>query len=100
MRNDIVFDAFRESFASQGTFNEIMDWIVFFEDEYDCAGICKPSVFYWNKGLGSGVPGKACVSSIQDEVGSAFMGLGISSFVAGILFFFIFIFQYCLWKKY
>ena len=71
-----------------------------FEDEYDCAGICPPARFYFTRSIDSGKPSSGCVESIKDEVTNAFTGLGITTLIAGIFLFFVFIMQYCLWRKY
>ena len=98
---DFEFQAWAEGFVGQTTYDTISDWIKFFEDEYDCAGICEPSYFYWSKSVvTSGKPSSSCISSIKDNVTSAFMGLGIATLVAGIFLMFVFVMQYCLWRKY
>lgn len=94
------FYAFAEEFRGQSTYDDIVKWIAFFEDEYDCAGICTPARFYFTRSIDSGKPSSGCVESIKDEVTNAFTGLGITTLIAGIFLFFIFIMQYCLWRKY
>ena len=94
------FKEFTKSFLDQSDFEVIFEWIEFFENEYDCAGICTPSVWYWGRSIAEGRPSKSCITSIKDDVTGAFTGLGIVTLVSGILMLFIFIMQYCLWKKY
>ena len=35
------FEAFAKSFRAQTDFDGLVDWMTWFEDTYDCAGICK-----------------------------------------------------------
>ena len=94
-----AFYEFAKSFRDQGEFQSIKDWIEFFENEYDCAGICKPALFTWVSNVDSGMPTQSCVNSVKDDLTGSFMGLGICTLISGILLFFIWLFQYCLWKK-
>lgn len=77
-----------------------MEWVEFFEDEYTCAGICSPALFYWSKSIELGRPTEACVGSIKDDLTESFLGLAVATLVSGFLLFFIWIMQYCLWKKF
>lgn len=94
------FQEFAKSFREGSSYKEISDWIKFFEDEYDCAGICEVAGFYWSKDIAAGPPKTSCLPEIRDGLSSAFTGLGAVSFITGIFLLLIFIFQYCLWKKY
>ena len=94
------FYQFAKEFREQNDFDKIKDWIAFFENEFDCAGICKPALFSWTQSVNSGKPLSSCIGAVKDELKGSFMGLGICTLVSGILLFFIFLFQYCLWKKY
>ena len=62
-----------------------MYWLEFFEDEYDCAGVCTPSLFSWSKSIELGRPTKSCIIGIKDGITKAFLGIGICALVAGIL---------------
>jgi len=77
-----------------------MEWIEFFETEYSCAGICEPVMFYWSKSIELGIPTKSCVNSIKDDLTSSFTGLAGATLASGILLFFVWIMQYCLWRKF
>ena len=94
------FYEFAKRFREQGDFTEIKEWIIFFEEEYECAGICKPALFNWYTAVTGGKPTQSCVSAVKDDLTGSFMGLGIATLVSGVLLFFIFLCQYCLWKKY
>lgn len=50
------FNKFAKSFKNQSSYDSIMKWIKFFEDEYDCAGICQPSAFSFSKSIAIGRP--------------------------------------------
>ena len=77
-----------------------MEWIEFFEEEYTCSGICTPALFYWSKSIDLGKPSKSCVNSIKDDLTDSFTGMAIATLFSGILLFFIWICQYCLWRKF
>lgn len=68
-----------------------MYWLEFFEDEYDCAGVCSPSLFYWSKSIELGRPNKSCIIGIKDGITKAFLGIGICALVAGCLLFIVWI---------
>ena len=44
-----AFKTFAKSFRTQTDFDGLADWMTWFEDTYDCAGICKSAAFYWTK---------------------------------------------------
>ena len=48
---DLDFQSFADSFKDQPDFDTIQEWIEFFENQYDCAGICKPSLFSWSQSI-------------------------------------------------
>lgn len=76
-----------------------MDWVTFFEDEYNCAGVCEPALFYWSKSVSQGMPTESCISSIKDDLSTAFMGLGGACLISGFVLLCNFVLQYCLWVK-
>ena len=95
-----AFKIFAKKFRDQEDFNTIMEWIEFFEEEYTCAGICTPAQFSWSQSIANGVPTKSCIGSIKDDLTSSFTGLAGATLASGILLFFIWIMQYCLWRKF
>ena len=95
-----AFKIFAEKFREQDDFNTIMEWIEFFEEEYTCAGICTPAQFSWSQSIANGVPTKSCIGSIKDDLTDSFTGLAGTTLASGILLFFIWIMQYCLWRKF
>jgi hypothetical protein len=94
------FKNFASGFTSQADYSDVSAWISFFEDEYDCAGICTPAQFYWGKSIESGRPTQSCIGKMKDSISSPFKGLAVATIICGIFLFFIFIMQYCLWRKY
>ena len=96
----MAFYVFANELYNQEGYDEISKWIKFFEDEYECAGICETATFYWSKPISAGRPDASCIESIKDDLTSAFQGLAITTLIAGIFLFFVFIMQYCLWRKY
>ena len=98
--NQTTFEEFAKSLTDQALFNSVIDWVTFFEKEYDCAGLCTPSAFGVSRSIESGPASKSCLQGIKDSLTSAFMGLGVSTLLAGIMLFFLQIWQYCFWKKY
>lgn len=86
-----AFAIFAKKFREQDDFNTIMEWIEFFEDEYTCAGICTPALFYWSKSIELGRPTKSCVNSIKEDLTDSFTGLAGATLASGILLFFIWI---------
>jgi len=95
-----AFGTFATKFRDQEDFNVIMEWIEFFENEYTCAGICSPAMFYWGLSIETGKPISSCIKSIKDDLTDSFKGLGVATLVSGFLLFFIWIMQYCLWRKF
>lgn len=74
--------------------------IGFFEKKYNCAGICKPPLFYVTKPLSEGWPKEACLKHIQAEISNSSMYVGVIALLVGILMFAAWVMQYCLWKKF
>lgn len=93
------FGVWANQLNNQDNFDEIMDWVTFFEDEYNCAGVCEPALFYWSKSVSQGMPTESCISSIKDDLSTAFMGLGGACLISGFVLLCNFVLQYCLWVK-
>lgn len=94
------FYAFCKEFRGQDSYDGITKWVNFFETEYDCAGICSTAEFYWSRSIDEGKPTASCIDNIKSDLTNAFVGLGVTTLIAGIFLFFVFIMQYCLWRKY
>jgi hypothetical protein len=72
----------------------------YFEQKYECSGVCEPALFYYSLNLNKGIPSTTCLSYMKEEVGDGLKYLGITGIVTGITMFLIWIFQYALWRKY
>lgn len=89
--SDLKFKAFASGMREQKNIMEIMNWISFFEDEYNCTGICKAASFYWSKSIELGKPTISCIKGLKDGISKAFLGIGICAIVAGGLLWFVWI---------
>ena len=95
-----TFYGFATEFSKQGDFKDIESYLEFFENEYSCAGICKPALFYMMQEVDQGIPKESCLTGIADGLKTSLLGVGGAALASGIFIFFTFIFQYCLWRKY
>ena len=95
-----TFSIFAESFRDQDNFEDLSDWIRFFEEEYTCGGVCEKSLFYWQKSIDAGRPTDSCVGALKDDLGDNFLILALVTLASGVLLLIMFIYQYCLWKSY
>ena len=75
---------------------EEVEYLHFFEEEYECSGICEEALFSFSRSVELGKP-KSCFQPIKDEVRDRMWWLGVSTAGSGILLLILFIFQYCLW---
>lgn len=80
--------------------NPFMEVIEFLEDQYDCAGLCRPELFFVTKSIDAGKPKIACGEPVAEEFGDALGGIGGAGIIASIMLFLSFLSSYCLWKKY
>lgn len=94
------FKTFAQGFREQSDYQELEDYIEFFENEYSCAGICNPALFYFIQDVSEGLPEQSCLVGISDDLKTSLLGVGGAALASGIFIFFTFIFQYCLWRKY
>jgi hypothetical protein len=74
--------------------------LTYFESKYTCSGICNPGLFYWSRNLDYGLPASNCIGYLKKEIGDNMNYLGVTAIVVGGILFFIWIFQYCLWRKF
>ena len=97
---DTIFYTAAKYLREHESFQDILDWITFFEREFDCAGVCKTSLFSWTKSIEEGRPQQYCMIGVAEELKPHLTGLAFCCFASGVLLFLIFICQYCLWAKY
>ena len=95
-----VFYTAAKYLREQENFVDVIDWITFFEREFDCAGICKTSLFAWTRSIEEGRPHQYCLLGISEGLKPHLTGLAFCCFALGVLLHLIFICQYCLWAKY
>ena len=50
--------------------------------------------------LSKGVPDETCLAHIQTEIKGSMQYIGITVLLSGVFMFFVWVFQYCLWKKF
>ena len=74
--------------------------LTYFENKYACSGICNPGIFYWTLNIDKGIPTTNCIGYLKQEIGDNMNYLGVTAIVVGGILFFIWIFQYCLWKRF
>lgn len=98
--SSIPFQVFANEVTKLDQWPMLVDLVSFFEDRYDCAGVCSPALFYFSKSVELGKPGGSCIGNLKDELNEQFIGLGSATFISGILFLAIFVAQYFLWYKY
>ena len=84
--------------TSAGYFDE-KDFMKFFEQEYDCSGICEEPLFHFSKSVESGMP-TSCFTQIKDDVRKEMFFLGATTTGTGLVLIVLWTFQYCLWRKY
>ena len=96
----IRFQGFADGLVNEDSWESLADFIEYFEIQLECAGVCKPALFSFSQSIENGRPEKSCVLGLVDSIGEEFTGLPVATFCSGVLLFFIFIFNYCLWKKY
>lgn len=51
--------------------------VTYFEKEYECAGFCKPALFYYSKPVSMGVPTQACVQPFMDDIDKELYDIGV-----------------------
>lgn len=86
--------------AKASATSSAMALMSYFESKYTCSGICNPALWYYSLNLSVGIPTKNCLIYLKQEVGDHLVYLGITSLVTGFILFFVWICQYCLWKKF
>jgi len=74
--------------------------LTYFEGKYKCSGVCNPGLFFFSVNISFGIPQTNCLGYAKQEIGNNMNYLGITAIVVGGILFFIWIFQYCLWRKF
>jgi len=68
--------------------------ITYFEEEFDCSGLCNKNLFFWMKSISEGKPEKACFKAFWDRVGILCEKLGTPPAFTSILLLFAIILNY------
>lgn len=97
---DSCFKSFAANVVANKNWGNISSMLTFFESTYSCSGVCTASQFAFSKPVSDGKPKQSCAAGLKSAMGEEFRGLAIIALISGCLLFIIFIFQYCLWKKY
>lgn len=84
----------------EGALNFALDFSSYFEDEYKCNGLCRPSLFFYSLHLEEGRPTETCLINLKEEVSSNLSYMGIAAILVGLIMAVTQCFQYMLWKRF
>lgn len=76
-----------------------IDWYLILEDEYDCSGMCKPSLFYFSKDLAVGPPKQTCLLATKKYMSTSSGSFAVTSTMTGVTALFLFFFHFCLYCR-
>jgi len=79
---------------------DIFKVFMWLETNYKCSGFCVPDMFFYSMDIIEGLPTESCIQPLMGEFGGSFKGIGVAGVICGIILLLVFIFSYCLWKKY
>ena len=68
-----------------GALNFAMDFSSYFEEAYQCSGLCTPSLFYYSLDVSVGVPKEPCLLNLKDEISNNLSYMGIAGILSGII---------------
>ena len=92
-------EQYKKILAGSG-YNAATSFLEYFEEAFACSGICEIFLFYWTRPLSDGIPKSTCLTYLKREIGNNLTYMGVIALIAGIITWFSFLVQYCLWKKY
>ena len=92
-------DELNEIFAKPET-QQGLQFIEYFEKNYQCSGICETAMFYYTLNMEDGPPVETCNRYMKEFVSSNLTMVGIVTFLAGLVMLCLHCCQYNLWKKY
>jgi len=81
-------------------FNTAIGFIDYFEDEYECSGICSEAMFFYTLPLSDGPPSTTCLSHMKAKIKHNLTYMGIAGTLAGLIMVITWLLQYLLWKNY
>jgi hypothetical protein len=71
-------------------YHEQHKWFLRFEDDYECSGMCNPSLFYFGKDIDEGKPEKTCLKKMKEQLSGETRAFAIFSVLSGITGFILF----------
>jgi hypothetical protein len=74
--------------------------LAYFENKYQCSGICESSLFYYELDLTFGPPKTTCLLHVKEEVSGSLTYLGVTALIIGVICLLIWVCQYSLWCNY
>ena len=80
----VEFGYFAERTRYQSNYKDIDTWMEFFEEEYDCAGVCEPALFAWKTSIEEGRPKNACISNMKDNLNFTYLSLATITLMAAL----------------
>lgn len=72
----------------------------YFENKYQCSGICESSLFFYELDLSYGQPKTTCLLHVKEEIEGSLTYLGVTSLLIGVVCLLIWLCQYSLWCNY
>ena len=78
---------------------KFLDLIRFIETEYDCSGMCSPSLFYLVNPVTAGPPKDACLAPFIGDITGLLGNLGSTMIASGVFFLFMIFFAFPLCCK-
>lgn len=66
--------------------SKFTNFIKFIEKQYECSGLCSPSMFYLTQSVEKGPPKKGCLAPFVDEVAVLLSDLGVAMIISGVGF--------------
>lgn len=81
---------FANGWRNSSGYKAEVDYLRFFEEEYDCSGICEDALFYFSQPLSKGKP-KSCFADIKNDVRDSMWWLGVAGTISGLILLLMFI---------
>ena len=95
-----LFVKFATGWTASNDYTREKDFLRFFENQYNCSGICEKALFFYSKSVSTAGKPTSCFEDIKREVKESMLWLGVTVSVTGFFTIILWTFQYCLWRKY
>jgi len=90
-----------ENITNDPGFQSGIQFVNFFETNYQCSGVCEQALFFYQLKLEEGRPANSCLIYLKDEkIGHNLTYMGITMLVAGFVMLLTWCAQYALWVSY